>query len=277
MSARLTKIFLLCILGYCQIINAQKLPLKVLSLKDSLAIEKVNVFVDDKFIGETNAHGELTVKISFNKIRLTHVSYELLEVDSLALRMKSLVYLRPSQYELNEVVIGKERDKNYSSVNFGWNDKAATFIPFEDKGIIKKIKFRVRDYSGVKGLKYLPFKANIYTVGDDGRPAAPLIENDLLVENKEGKNWAGADVTNYNIKVPEEGLFLVFIIPEREFYDIDFIQAKVGVISAVPLLSRASRTDDRFSYRLEYASGCECYMWFFEKYHYFKMDVEYVK
>ena len=277
MPARLTKIFLLCILGYCQIINAQKLPLKVLSLKDSLAIEKVNVFADDKFIGETNANGELTIRVGFNKISLTHVSYEKLEVDSLVLRMVYSVYLTPSKYELKEVVIGKERDKNYSSVNFGWNDKAATFIPFENKASIKKIKFRVRDYSGVKGLKYLSFKANFYTVGEDGRPAIPLIENDLLVENKEGRNWAALDVSNYNIKVPEEGLFLVFVIPEREFYDIDFIQAKVGVISAVPLLSRASRTDDRFSYRLEYMSGCDCKMWLFEKHHYFKMDVEYVK
>src|SRR5690606_18462947 len=212
----------------------------------------------------------------FRSLKITHISFNDAEFSFEGNQNNPVIYLKEKEHLLEVVEIErKEPEFHRSATNFGWNDRAATLIPYKNGSTITHLKFRVRDFSGVKGLKYLPFKANIYSVGSDGKPGEPLIAEDVLVENREGKNWAKVDVSKYNLKVSEKGIYVVFIVPEKSFYKLDFIQARVGVISAVPIVKTRFFKDKTIrSYRWEYSKACKCYDWIHETNKYFMIDLE---
>jgi hypothetical protein len=117
--------------------------------------------------------------------------------------------------------------------------KAATFITGPVNSYITKIKFRVTNTQGVKGLNFLPFKANVYEFDSITKlPGKPLLLQDVLVENKTGADWAVVDISAYKLKLPPQGACLVFIIPEWEegFYTTRTISSRVGAIDAAPYL-----------------------------------------
>jgi hypothetical protein len=82
------------------------------------------------------------------------------------------------------------------------------------------LKFRVTNTHGVKGLNFLPFKANVYALDSITKlPGKPLLPQDIVVENKNGATWATIDISKYDIKVPRQGACVVFIIPGLESLD----------------------------------------------------------
>ena len=118
--------------------------------------------------------------------------------------------------------------------------KAAVFIPkVNGDSQIKKVLFGVSDFGGVKNLKYLPFKFNLYTKDSLGYPDKPLLEKDILIAKKDSKIWTKVDVSSYNLKMPNDGVFIVFILLKKEEYKYkndEFISSKIGAIAAVPAL-----------------------------------------
>ncbi|MDQ6472480.1 hypothetical protein RB619_17700 [Flavobacterium sp. LHD-80] len=193
-----------------------------------------------------------------------------------------------SQEKLDDVIVNsnfKSKQElsffeklNSFETNFSWNNKAATYIPkgSENKEI-KKLLFSVSDCHGVKNLKYLPFKVNLYTVDSLKMPGKPILEQDILVKKDDNEYWTKVDISKFKITIPEEGIFIVFIILEEKEYPTDFIYSKIGLISAVPALKayKYSKTYIRKSYRYsQYHTPDKRDMWLPTKYHYI-MDVEY--
>jgi len=126
-----------------------------------------------------------------------------------------------------------------TSANFGFNDIVVNFIPGtkNENKIIKKLKYNTVNFGGVKGLKYLPFKANLYLVDSlTGLPGKQLIPDGILLKRSNNKRYVEADISNYNIVMPENGIFIAFELLPEESYKVKLIQSRYGAISAVPAL-----------------------------------------
>lgn len=96
------------------------------------------------------------------------------------------------------------------------NDQVATFIPGDRFGYVKEIKFNISN--DLKGINQ-PFKMRLLRKGDDDKPASSLLKEDIMVYNPKGKSWIGVDLSNYRIELPKEGMFVVFQIFPKEYYD----------------------------------------------------------
>lgn len=187
--------------------------------------------------------GNVLINNNINKIAVSHIAYK---KDVFA--VKDTIYLEPSEHELAEVTVTnkKERNKTIVSVmrpfmdyeiNFGYREKAAALIPFDAKNAGKKIKYlkyEVIDILGVKNLKFLPFKAALYSVDTlTGMPDREVYSSNII-KKKDNKRWVKVDISENNIVIPPEGLFIVFEIPGKDIYLQEHIEAKGGIIDAVP-------------------------------------------
>lgn len=229
------------------------------------------------------------------KFQIPYNTVDSIEVSSLGYKKRiynkilDTIYLDNNQNQLSEIIIKPITKIKYQfsffeklnsfETNFSWNNKAAIYIP-KSKGnneYIKKLLFAVSDYGGVKNLKFLPFKTNLYTVDSLGFPSKPILEEDILVTKTDNENWTKVDVSKSKTVIPDEGIFVVFIILDKKDYKLDVINSKYGKISAVPGL-KAYKYDDRYIRKSYVFRECnyedKCNIWLLEKLHY-KIDVEY--
>jgi hypothetical protein len=136
------------------------------------------------------------------------------------------VFLKLKIIELEEVKVnvGKvERFKLGDPVSFTVNnyllrpnDQVATYIPGDRFGYIKQVKLNISN--DLKGINQ-PFKMGLLRKGDDGKPTSSLLKEDIMVYNPKGKSWIGVDLSDYRIELPKEGMFVVFQILPKEYYD----------------------------------------------------------
>lgn len=198
------------------------------------------------------------------------------------------IYLENDVNELDEVFINSKSKITYQlsafekfntfETNFSWDNKAAVYIPSNgEHKEIKKLLFAVSDYGGVKNLKYLPFKVNIYTVDSFGLPDKPILSQDIEIKKEDDKNWTKVDISKSKIIIPAQGIFVVFIILDKKDYKVNYINSKHGLISAVPGLKayKYSKTYVRKSYIYRECNYPElCNVWLIQNLHYM-MDVEF--
>jgi len=223
---------------------AQQKGLRFIDAKTGIPVADADVYTDSTFIAPTNFNGNVKVDISGNykTLIVSHVAYyrRIIPRDSLA--VKKVYTLKKRADVLQEVFIdnGKPQDSTISGITqFSHGAKGATFIIPPLNSIITKIKFRVVDGYGVKGMRFLPFKANIYEMDSVTKlPGKQLLPNDVLVENKKGADWAIVDVSAYKLKLPEHGACLVFIVPPYSdgLYTTRTVWSEVGEIDAAPQL-----------------------------------------
>ncbi|GAA4759305.1 hypothetical protein GCM10023230_04570 [Flavobacterium hankyongi] len=228
----------------------------VYSKTTNLPIEKATIKVrngDDYFTTISNEKGQFRF-LNFQKddkyieIEISHISYEKKKWQGFN---DSKFYLIEKTNELSEINISSEKEKIIYELpisdriltcvrNFSWEHKIATFIPYETKNgdrVIKKIIYAISDFEGVKGLKYQPFISNLYSVDTITKlPDKALIENGIKVVKNNEKKWVEVDVSEYNLKMPSEGIFVVMELLSEDKYPFGYIQSNIGVISAVPAI-----------------------------------------
>lgn len=259
----------------------------VYSSDEQLPIEKATIK-----IFSNNVTKEFITDKS-GKFEIPNRTVDHIEVSSLGYKKKicdmllDTIYLDIDQTQLTEVIVTpKTKIKNQLSLfeklnsfemNFSWNNKAAIYIPKNGSSkYIKSLLFAVSDYGGVKNLKNLPFKTNLYTVDSLGLPLNPILGEDILVTKSDDKVWTKVDISKFKIVIPDEGIFIVFIILAKKEYPTDFINSKYGSISAVPAL-KAYKYNDEYIRKSYFYRQCnyldKCNVWFLEKLHYM-IDVE---
>ncbi|ESU29690.1 hypothetical protein FLJC2902T_01630 [Flavobacterium limnosediminis JC2902] len=199
------------------------------------------------------------------------------------------IFLDDYSNQLSEVIVNSkskikdelsffEKLKSFET-NFSWNAKAAVYIPkSNDNKYVKNLLFAVSDFGGVKNLKYLPFKVNLYTVDSLGFPYKPILEKDILVTKTDTEKWTTVDVSKFKVAIPDEGFFVVFIILDGKDYKTDFVWSKHGSIAAVPALKayKYNKNYIRKSYLCRpynYALLNKSDAWTLEKLHYM-IDIE---
>lgn len=245
----------------CTNVFAQPKLFRFIEKETNKPIPDADMYTDSVFVGATNYNGNIKIDVSgsYKNVIVNHVAYEkrVIPKDSLAIR--KVYAMMKLNYVLDDVVVDSRTDKDsttslYGSFSYGMKIASPLKAPVGEKLTI--LKFRVTNTQGVKGLNFLPFKANVYALDSITKlPGKPLLPHDIVVENKSGATWATTDISKYDIKVPREGACVVFIIPGLEsldegFYKTFTVMSKVGAISAVPYLKweRTSHKNSGFIY-----------------------------
>lgn len=101
---------------------------------------------------------------------------------------------------------------------FRAGSEVAVFMSNDSKktGTIQKIRF----YIGKQGYPTTKFRAKLYGVDTlDGSPANLLIQQDIILNAKEGNEWVEFDITGMNVQIPLNGFFVAMEwLPGSESY-----------------------------------------------------------
>lgn len=192
---------------------------------------------------DENENFVLPQKDSLNIIHVSNLGY----FDKKISKSSDLIIkITPKTYELNEVVvIGKlntqelvlgELIKDGTSYgNGGTSHMWGRFFKFEKENktfqFIKEIKFITR--SRVKNSK---IKLRIFTIDSLKEIETDILEDEIIITCKKGKQLQTIDLTSYNLVFPKEGLMVAFeslVIEENKFEYNATIEGKKGKFKRV--------------------------------------------
>ncbi|RSK41413.1 peptidase associated/transthyretin-like domain-containing protein [Mangrovimonas spongiae] len=214
--------------------------IRLLSLKDSTSIDFAHIFLDEKLITYSDESGYFKVQLKndFNILKIEHLTYETFKVVKSELKKQEVIFMKEKNNSLEEVVISVKKkpkkhillpEKSYKElfmkgldVRFPYSLKNAVYVPNELKGEnykIRNIVFQSRKgFDNPKG-KYIPFKLNLMTVDTvTFLPKKNIFEKDLPVGKKENQKILKIDVSEYNLDFPEEGIFIVVSLYDKDYY-----------------------------------------------------------
>jgi len=161
---------------------------------------------------------------------------------------------------LEEVQINKLRKDLTTSLHLSYDDYQVTFIPskYDDVNqLITVLRYNTVDILGVKGLKYLPFYANIFSVDTiTGLPGLKLLP-DIIAKRVKNSKWVEVDISKYNIRVPKEGVFISVQILNETNYKVSRIQSEIGLITPVPTFKIKPRENGKKSFISVYGKAWE--------------------
>lgn len=139
------------------------------------------------------------------------------------------ILLAPKPIELKEVNIANKTGKHHIVVNRLKKVKkvnyahgtyvrmSARYIPYkpeyEAMPYINKIRFPVEKYK-----KSFTFNLRLYSVSEDKSPGEPIYDENIVITIPPNKKEIIADLSMLNIKMPQEGLYVVierFLIKEN--------------------------------------------------------------
>ena len=191
-------------------------------VKDSLTgkpIPYVNIWVENENIGSTSEeNGTFFINTTTNgkKLIFSTLGYEkkIIKASQVA-----EVYLKPTSYSLDEVVISKSigtksveigKTKNEIYQAFDNGPKIDTkFFPY--LASYKKTRYlkQVSIYTDSR-IEDAIIKIHFYTVDSNGFPAAEILDKDFVVTVKKGTRINRFDLAKLNLKFPKNGLFVGF-------------------------------------------------------------------
>ncbi|HAT75442.1 MAG TPA: hypothetical protein DCS19_01005 [Flavobacterium sp.] len=191
-------------------------------VKDSLTgkpIPYVNIWVQNENIGSTSEeNGTFFINTTANDKKLI---FSTLGYDKKIIKASeaSIVNLKVMSYSLNEVVISKSigtktveigKNKNEMYQAFDNGPKIDTkFFPYLPS--YKKTKYlkQVSIYTDSR-IEDAIIKIHFYAVDANGFPAEELLDKDFVVTVKKGTRINRFDVKEFNLKFPNNGLFVGF-------------------------------------------------------------------
>lgn len=191
-------------------------------VKDSISgqpIPFVNIWVENEEIGTTSdidGSFSLVVKNSNKNLVFSSLGFEKKIVKAVN---ANEVFLKPSLIELNEVVLLNKKETK--EIEIGKTDNPilqtfdngpkieAKFFPYQES--YKKTKFikKVTIQTDSKIVE-ATIKIHFYAVNEDGSPGEELLTKDLLVTIKQGILKNKINVSNFNLVLPTNGIFVAY-------------------------------------------------------------------
>lgn len=199
-------------------------------VKDSITGEPipfVNIWVENEMIGTTSeSNGSFSLDIKEEKMLVfSALGYEVKKASS----KSEVILLKSKVFELKEVVIEQPKFNkeievgNYETSGFriglGNINSAVYFKPYDEMithPFLKKIKFLTK--SDIEKAK---IRIKILSINADNSPGESLIDEEIIVSVKKGKNKNTIDLSGYRFKIPLNGFFISFeklLIEENKYY-----------------------------------------------------------
>lgn len=199
-------------------------------VKDSITgepIPYVNIWVENETVGTTSeSNGSFSLDIKEEKMLVfSALGYEVKKASS----KSEVILLKSKVFELKEVVIEQPKFNkeievgNYETSGFriglGNINSAVYFKPYDEMithPFLKKIKFLTK--SDIEKAK---IRIKILSINADNSPGESLIDEEIIVSVKKGKNKNTIDLSGYRFKIPLNGFFISFeklLIEENKYY-----------------------------------------------------------
>jgi hypothetical protein len=191
-------------------------------VKDSLTgkpISYVNVWVQNENIGvSSEENGEFSINATHSKTLIfSALGYEKKLVK--ASSGVTVVILKPTSYQLDEVVIAKRFETKIIEIG---KSKSSIYQAF-DNGPRIDVKY-FPYYAKYKTTRYIKqvtietdskiedatFKIHFYSVDENGFPGEELITKYFITTVKNGVNKNIFNITDFNLRFPKKGLFVGF-------------------------------------------------------------------
>lgn len=199
-------------------------------VKDSITgkpISFVNISVENENIGTTSEEDGVFA-INFNKknkkLIFSALGFEKktikIEGDTIEVKLKPIAYqldevIISKRFETREIEIGKTSNETYQAFD---NGPRIDLKFFSFHSSYKKTKYlkRVSIFTDSK-IENATIRIHFYSVEQNGFPGKELLEKDFIVTVKKGVKKNSFDLTDYNLKMPKNGLFVGFekLIIER--------------------------------------------------------------
>ena len=190
-------------------------------VKDSISGEPipfVNIWVENETIGTTSeADGSFFLEASKEKnIVISVLGYEKKTIKGSEI---SLVNLKPTTYELNEIVVLNK--KQSKKIEIG-NIKDAIFQSFDNGPKVEAKFFPYQSsYSKTKFIKEVTIftdsridsatiKIHFYSVDENGATGKELLNKDFVVTLNKGVLRHKFDVSHFDMVFPEKGIFVAY-------------------------------------------------------------------
>jgi hypothetical protein len=190
-------------------------------VKDSISgepIPYVNIWVENETIGTTSeANGSFFLEASKQKnIVFSVLGYEKKTIKGSEI---SLVNLKPTTYELNEIVVLNK--KQSKKIEIG-NIKDAIFQSFDNGPKVEAKFFPYQSsYSKTKFIKEVTIftdsrieeatiKLHFYSVDENGYPGEELLTKDYVVTLKKGVIKHRFNISQFDLVFPEKGMFVAY-------------------------------------------------------------------
>lgn len=218
------KNFFLFILFFLNFFWSSSQNLTVLDAKSKKAISFVNYFLyqNEELVkgGYCSEEGIVLVdkNISFDKVKLTCIGYENLEIFKKSIDNDTLLLI-PAVYPLNEVVVNSNKKNELVKIGYSESKRKTKFAaakgkkmcvfisnPFNEIKIIHSFLFKIHNANHSKvGFKLHLFEKDSLT----NMPGKELLKEEIIVI-LEGKNNKDVEhnVSEYNIDFPANGAFV---------------------------------------------------------------------
>lgn len=190
-------------------------------VKDSLTgkpISYVNIWVENENIATTSEeNGTFSISVNGNKnLIFSALGYEKKTIKA---SQATAVFLSPKAFDLDEVVISNSIETKQIVIGQTENSIAQAFDNgprmdvkfFPYKPIYKNTKYikKVTLYTDSR-IEDATIKLHFFSVDDNGFPGAEMLKKDLIVAVKNGTKNNKIDLSDYNLVMPKNGLFVGF-------------------------------------------------------------------
>ena len=189
-------------------------------VKDSLSgnpISYVSIWVENENIGTTSEeNGEFSINVNDKNKNLIFSALGF-KKKTIKAREANVVNLAPMALDLPEVMISNRKDKK--QVEIGRRRGVAEAF---DNGPRMDAKFFpfLPDYKKTRWIKSAAIftdsrideatiKLHLYEVDENGFPGEEMLTKDLIVPIKRGISKTEVDLTDFNLEMPKNGIFVV--------------------------------------------------------------------
>jgi len=263
------------------------------------ALQDASVFLekDGEILYETlsDKNGKFSFDVSDDyqdetNILVTHIDYRNLKTKP---KVEQKYFLISKDHDLEKIETGTAKKKKYrekeiertlgfwqeGTFGISFESELATLIHSDLKRKkIKSLKYQLSNLSGkMKNNKYLPFNACIYTVDAlTGKPEK-CIYNSGKVEMKKNQKWFRINIDSLNITMPDEGLFIVFQILPKQYYNPPYLENIKSKIPYIPHLKHKKYNPNKQqkSYKRYTLKNEEYKDWQMEETFVYRMDFEF--
>jgi len=206
------------------ILNAQKVTIVVV---DSLTREPISYasasFIETNSGTYTNDYGVLNVDSTHNFVLISHVGYYSKKLERPF--GDDTIKLRPQIYSLVKIIVkpGKKKTEEIGYIHHksdfvhnGFSgDELAVYFPnrFDNTKSLKELSIcfdinrHIKEYLGIDFVSV--FKINFYSKKENSsEPDTSLLIKELVLTSNIIKPATRIDISNYNIRLPKNGLFV---------------------------------------------------------------------
>ena len=215
--------------------------IQILNKINSTAIENANIFIEDKFITNSDSQGyfSINIKRSFSTVKITHVIYGNTVISKDIILNADKVYIDEKTNILEEVMISLKKkitklifpeksilDFKGNGVSFPFDSEVAIYIPNDElleNYFIKKIIIKTARNQFIKNnnSKYVPFQVNLYSVDSlKGIPDKKIFIDNFFASRNKNEDFVTVDLSYISaIQFPKNGIFVVIGLFDEEYYN----------------------------------------------------------